>query len=103
MNNSNFNEIKQLASQLQNLAKRANVEFTVEVDNIVNEQIKNQKVIENLLDRMLDFAQFDDVLLLYKKLCRYYLPLNPKATADYIYAYRDMWDNNEKEIEGDDE
>jgi hypothetical protein len=27
-----------------------------------------------------------------KKLCRHYFKINPEATASYVYAYRDMWD-----------
>jgi hypothetical protein len=34
------------------------------------------------------------MLLLYKKLCRYYWKINPQATADYINYYREMWDND---------
>ncbi len=36
---------------------------------------------------------FDSAMLrLYKKLCRYYFKIDPEATASYVYAYRDMWD-----------
>jgi len=28
----------------------------------------------------------------YKKLCRYYFEIDPRATTSYLYAYRDMWD-----------
>ncbi len=36
---------------------------------------------------------FDPAMLgLYKKLCRYYYDIDPVATASYVYAYRDMWD-----------
>jgi len=27
---------------------------------------------------------------------RYYLPIDPEATASYIYTYRDMWDSDEE-------
>jgi len=97
MSKEDFSEIKELAKQINDLAIVANEQFIVELNTIIAGQIKEPKVIENLLDRMLDFASHDSVLLLYKKLCRYYLPIDPEATASYIYAYRDMWDSDEEE------
>ncbi len=41
---------------------------------------------------MLDFGFDAAIVRLYKKLCRYYFKIDPRATASYIYAYRDMWD-----------
>ena len=32
------------------------------------------------------------MLLLYKRLCRHYFDIDPRATAFYIDAYRKMWD-----------
>ena len=101
MSKEEFSEIKELARQIQNLALQASVQFEVELNTIISGQIKDQKVIENLFDRMLDFANHDSVLMLYKKLCRYYLPINEQATVDYVYAYRDMWDNDEEEVNDD--
>ena len=49
------------------------------------------------LDGLLGLCGHEPALQLYKKLCRHYLPINPAATADYIYAYREMWDSEEKE------
>jgi hypothetical protein len=47
---------------------------------------------------MLSFCFDEQMLLLYKKLCRYYWDLNPQATADYVNYYREMWDEeSEKE------
>jgi hypothetical protein len=39
------------------------------------------------------------MLDLYKKLCRYYFKIDPEATASYVYAYRDMWDEEERVME----
>jgi len=44
---------------------------------------------------MLDFCFDDAMLCLYKDLCRYYFKIDPVATASYIYAYREMWDEEE--------
>ena len=52
---------------------------------------------EHLLDRLLDCACIPEGLALFRSLCRYYYYLNPAATADYIGAYREMWDNDDTE------
>ncbi|MBN1106451.1 MAG: hypothetical protein JXL84_23810, partial [Deltaproteobacteria bacterium] len=48
---------------------------------------------ERCLDGMLDFCFDDEMLVLYKKLYRYYLNIDPEATASYVHFYREMWGN----------
>jgi hypothetical protein len=50
---------------------------------------------------MLDFCFDDEMLVLYKNLCRYYFNIDPAATASYVHFYREMWEN-ENEIEATD-
>jgi hypothetical protein len=50
-----------------------------------------------LLDRLLDCACIPEGLALFRTLCSYYFTLNPAATADYVGAYREMWDRDEAE------
>jgi hypothetical protein len=38
----------------------------------------------------------ENMLTLYRKLCRYYYDIDPKVTAGHIRAYRDMWDPKEE-------
>lgn len=51
------------------------------------------KRFERLLDRLLDFCFDDRVLFLYRKLCRYYFHLDAEATVGYVYAYKELWDD----------
>ena len=41
---------------------------------------------------MLGFCCDPDMLIVFKRLCRYYFTIEPQATAEYIQAYREMWD-----------
>jgi len=41
---------------------------------------------------LLDFCFDYDVLELYKRLCRYYLAIDPAAMASYVRAYRELWE-----------
>lgn len=81
-----------LFKEQQRLARLAERQYSPEVEIIIRGQSKDVNQIERLLDGMLGFCFDGDMLRLYKKLCRYYFKINPQATAFYVHAYRDMWD-----------
>lgn len=93
---SQTNELVQpvgkLAVAQQQLARQAEQQYSFEVEAILRDQCHDPRRIECLLDGMLDFCFDDEMLRLYKKLCRYYFKIDPVATASYVYAYREMWD-----------
>jgi hypothetical protein len=74
------------------LARQAEKQYAPEVENILLTQCSDSLRIEHLLDGMLDFGFDAAMVRLYKKLCRCYVEIDPMATASYVYAYRDMWD-----------
>ena len=78
------------------LARQAEQQYTFDVEAILKAQSRDPQRIEHLLDGMLDFCFDSAMLSLYKKLCRYYFKIDPEATASYVYAYRDMWDEGEE-------
>lgn len=84
--------IGERARGAQRLAHDAVRQYSAEVEAILKMQGCDSGRIERCLDGMLDFCFDDGVLVLYKKLCRYYLDIDPVATASYVYAYREMWD-----------
>jgi hypothetical protein len=54
---------------------------------------------------MLDFCFDAQMLLLYRKLCSHLYGIDPSAAADYVNAYREMFDeegmqfgNNKKNL-----
>jgi len=87
--------IGELAGGAQKLAHEAARQYSAEVENILKAQSRDSKHIERCLDGMLDFCFDDGMLVLYKKLCRYYFDIDPKATVLYVHAYREMWDEQE--------
>jgi len=84
--------IGELARDAQKLARFAVQQYSAEVEAIVKAQSRDSKRIERCLDGMLDSCFNDEVLALYKRLCRYYFGIDPEATASYVHAYRDIWD-----------
>ena len=86
-------EIKDLIVVQQNLVRQALSEYSVLVENIIISKTTDQNSIEHTLDGILDFCFDADMLLLFKKLCRYYFTIDPHATALYVNHYREMWDS----------
>jgi hypothetical protein len=92
-----FESIRGLAEQLQALNQQAVLAYTPIVEDILHSRSRDTNHIEHTLDGLLSFCCYDPALQLYKKLCRHYFFINPVATAEYINAYREMWDTDEKE------
>ena len=90
-----FQTIRKLAVAQQQLVRQAEQQYSFEVEATLQEKCRNPQRIECLLDGMLDFCFDDEMLHLYKKLCRYYYKIDPVATVSYVYAYREMWDEEE--------
>ncbi len=84
--------IGEIAQAGLRLARQAEKQYTPEVEDILRTCCRDSHRIEHLLDAMLDFGFDAAMVRLYKKLCRYYFEIDPKATISYVYAYRDMWD-----------
>jgi hypothetical protein len=66
------------------------------MNDIIDSNCREKRRIERTLDGMLDFCFDKNMLELFRKLCRYYYAINPKVTAEYVLAYRDMWDSEVK-------
>lgn len=87
--------IKKLAGRINELASQAASLYSREVDLIIVSGCKDKRRIERILEGMLDFCFDKSMLGLYRKLCRYYYDINPRGTAEYVYAYRNMWERSE--------
>lgn len=93
-------ELHELAKSLVNLQKEA-VKQTLacwkpEAENIIISESKDIDRIEHTLDALCEVAFDEEVLIVFKKLCRYYLAIDPVATYEHINIYREMWDNEEE-------
>lgn len=88
--------VRVIAESLTALNQRAAREYAPVVEAILRSRNRDTRHIEQTLDGLLDFCGHKPVLLLYKKLCRYYFTIHPAATAYYIHAYREMWGSEEK-------
>jgi len=96
--NKLVNELKPLLQQIELIHHAAYYQYKPQVERLIATKVKDDNTIQLVLDYLLDHSCNAEVLILYKKLCRYYWDLNPEATADYINYYREMWDNEADKI-----
>ncbi len=102
MSNKGKNDLVQrigeLVKETRELARVAAQRYSAEVEAILRAQDRDSKRIERCLNSMLDFCFDDSMLLLYKKLCRYYYEIDSEAAVSYVHAYREMWDEQKSDI-----
>lgn len=93
-----IDKLKPLFAQIQQLQEQAYSVYKPQVEHLIETETKDKNTIGRLLDHLLDHCGNDNVLLLFKKLCRYYWDIDPSLTVFYIQSYREMWDD-ETDIE----
>lgn len=86
-------QLKTLAADLQGLREQGIAALTPAVQELVRSGSRDVQRIEHTLDQLLDLACLPEGLALFKALCRHYWALDPQATAGYINAYRELWDD----------
>ena len=87
--------------QLTALFRQAIQLANAEVDAIIQNGERSAARIDHQLDHMLGFCCDPDMLLAFKRLCRYYFTIDPVATAGHINAYREIWDRPDETLGGD--
>ena len=89
--------IEEIAHKMKDLSNIAVCQYAPIVDDIIAGKITEEDEIEHVMDWMLDFCQFDNMLELFKKLCRGIYYKYPSLVMDYILFYKEMWDSDNEE------
>jgi hypothetical protein len=92
--------LDQLAGQMVALFRQAVPLANAEVNAIIQSGEQDTQRIEHQLDHMLGFCCDPDMLVVFKRLCRYYFDIDPVAAAGYVQAYREMWDMPDEVVLG---
>ena len=93
-------ELHALAGQMVALFRRAVPLAKAEVDAIIHGGEQDTQRIEHQLDHMLGLCCDPDMLVVFKRLCRYYYGIDTAAAAGYVQAYREMWDMADEVVLG---
>ena len=91
--------LDQLAGQMETLFRQAVPLANAEVDDIIQSGEQGTQRIEHQLDDMLGLCCDPDMLVVFKRLCRYYYGMDA-AAAGYVQAYREMWDMPDEVVLG---
>lgn len=83
--------VKSIADGYQNIIQMAINEYTPLVEDICQRKASSHEV-EHLLDYMFDFVGNNEMLLLYKQVCRCYFDKYPEMIAWHIMEYRKVYD-----------
>lgn len=92
-----LDDVTAVIAPLQALHQRIVETLAPTVREVLHHGSQDSRLIELTLDNLLDHACIPEGLAHFKSLCRHYWQLNPQATANYINAYREMWDSEGKE------
>ena len=93
-------KLHQLAGQMVALFRQAVALAKSEVDAIIQRGEQDSQRIEHQLDHMIGLCCDPDMLVVFKRLCRYYYGMDAVAAAGYVQAYREMWDMPDEVVAG---
>ncbi len=95
-------EIGGMFERLQELNKISLAQLEPQVDYVIRNHITDNNQVEHLLDSLIDCAGMsEEGLLVFKRLCRYYFPIDPNTTAEYILLYRELYDSDDGDEDAD--
>lgn len=69
-----------------------------EINLIIKNNIKDDTRIQRAIDEIFEFLENDEALLLFRKICSYYIKINPEATMHYINFYIEEYDPEKKKF-----
>ena len=92
--------LHQLAEQMVALFRQVVALADAEADAIIQSGEQDTQRIEQQLDHMLSLCCDPEMLVVFKRLCRYYYGIDPVATIEHIQAYREMWDSPDELVLG---
>ena len=85
-------DLSKLASQIEYINKTAYTQYEPIVRDLCS-RVASISEVEHTLDRMIDFCGSDEVLALFKKICKYYYEIYPEMIAYEVNSYREFWDS----------
>ena len=86
--------IFRLVGQMQELQRTALEGLAPQVEIILREDDRDVRHIEQALDGLLGVCGYEPAVDQFRRLCRHYWEIDPEATAQYVNAYREMWDSD---------
>ena len=84
-----------IVESIKNVNKQALLVYEPIVDEICSGRIVERKELENILDGLVSVCISDEMLDLFKKVCRKFYYQYPEIITDYFMFYREMYEEGE--------
>lgn len=91
-------EIKVLAESIVGLYRQAFLVYEPIVDNICSGRKVESKELENILDGLVSMCASDEMLGLFKRVCRKFYNQYPDIITDYVLFYKEMYEEEEDDL-----
>ncbi|MDR2615681.1 MAG: hypothetical protein LBC28_03780 [Oscillospiraceae bacterium] len=85
---------REIGTAFQSAAQTGLSYYRPIVNQILSGQIMSPREIEHILDHMLDYCYDDEMLSLYKRICRRLMDKHPELVYNAVMNYRDVWDSD---------
>jgi len=85
----------EIGNELAHLAKQ---QYEPVVKQLITSDSRDTQQIERTLDSLLSFCFDDEILLLYRNLCRHLYFFDPESACYYVNAYMKEWDEEGKQF-----
>lgn len=92
-----FYEIKALAENIAKLCEQAFIIYKPIVDEICSGRKVEHKELEDVLDGLVSMCISDDMLNLFKRVCRRFYDQYPEIIADYVLFFKEMYEEKEED------
>lgn len=93
-----FQEIKALAESIVSLYRQAFLVYEPIVDDICSGRKVESKELENVLDGLVSMCASDEILGLFKWVCRKFYNQYPDSITDYVLFYKEMYEEGENDL-----
>ena len=90
-------EIYDLAKKLNDLYKIAYFQIEPMASYIINKKVRNTRMIENTLDKILNIPT-DEAYELFVSLCKYYSNLDPDGAKFYLDSWDEMYGEDKPKV-----
>lgn len=86
-----FDEIKEIAENIKALSTQAFFIYKPIVDGLCSRKTVNARELESILDELLSLCISDEILGLFKQVCRNFYNQYPEIITDYVMFYKEMY------------
>ena len=85
--------IKYALEEVLKLQDTAFSQYTALVGQVLENQIIEERQLEQIMDGLLDFCDEDRFVALYRNLCRHIYPQHPQLVEEHISLFREQFND----------